>query len=195
MVRSLAVVVALAGTAHADRAPAPDPVAGRAAPMVMPPPPPPLPPPAPVKPPAEIAALAKQVAGSYACKGVTFVGNGASTPLAAKLSIKLALGDAWLEASLVETGAGGISFDDYRTFDAVSQQWTRLQLASTTGHVTWTSLGDKSGSWTWEGTATSPRGTMQVRDYEQVGNRQLTLWGEALLGGAWQKLYEVTCKR
>jgi hypothetical protein len=191
MLRSLAVVIALAGTAYADKA---APVQAPA-PMSQPPlPPPPQPPPEPVKP-AEVAAVAKQVAGNYACKGVTFVGNGASTPLAAKLSIKLALGGAWLEASLVENRAGGMSFEDYRTFDSVAQQWTRLQLASTTGHVMSTSLGDKSGTWTWEGTATAPSGTMQVRDYEQMGDRQLKLWGEALLGGSWQKLYELTCKR
>lgn len=209
MLRMLALVAVLAGTAYADKmvpasttpVPAPqppDPAGSRAAPMarhVAPNPQIDPPPPPPPKAPPEVAALAKQVAGTYACKGVTFVGNGASTPLAAKLSIKLALGNAWLEASLVETQAGGISFDDYRTFDDVSQQWTRLQLASSTGHVAWTSLGDKSGTWTWDGTATSTRGTMQVRDYEQIGNRQLKLWGEALLGGSWQKLYELTCKR
>ena len=193
MLRLLAVVVALHTFARTAIAGAP---ATQAAPQAtrpslrQPPPPPPLPTPQPAPP--EIATLAKQVAGSYACKGVQFVGNGASTPLTAKLAVKLALRGAWLVSSLV---ADDLSFDDYRTYDSVAKQWTRVQLASTTGHVIWTSLGDKGGTWTWEGTATSPRGTQQVRDYEQPGDRQIKLWGEALLGGSWQKLYEVTCKR
>jgi hypothetical protein len=201
MLRSVAVLPWLAAAAHAGAPatsqppPTPTPMM-HTAPMPMPPGPPPPPPvPTPPPPPAEIGALAKQVAGSYACKGVQFVGNGSSTPLAAKLTVKLALGGAWIVSSLVETKTDGLSFDDYRTYDDVAKQWTRVQLASTTGHVIWTSLGDKSGTWTWEGTATSPQGTQQVRDYEQPGDHQLKLWGEALLGGSWQKLYEVTCKR
>ena len=187
----LLVLAAVTGTAYADKAEAPPvpaqaPVASRR----LPPPPPPPPPPTP--PPVEVTTLAKQVAGTYACKGVMFVGNGASMPLSAKLSIKTALGGTWLAESL---DGGGFSVDDYRTFDAVAKQWTRIQMTSTSGHAVSTSLGDTNGSWTWDGTQSSPRGTQQVRDHEEVGNRQLTIWGEVLLGGGWQKGYELTCKR
>ena len=43
--------------------------------------------------------------------------------------------------------------------------------------------------------STSPHDTLQIRDYEQLTDGQLKLWGEALLGGTWQKLYDVTCTR
>ncbi|HEX4453961.1 MAG TPA: hypothetical protein VH143_24025 [Kofleriaceae bacterium] len=197
--RSLALLL-ISTVAYADQAQppagAPAPVMTRPAPHVVATPPrmpPPPPPPAPPPPPSEIAALASKVAGSYTCKGVTFVGNGASTPMTGKVGIKLALGGAWIVVTFAETA--GVTFDDYRTFDPVAKQWHRFVLASTTGYTTYTSLGDTGGTWTWEGTATAPSGTMQVRDHETPGDRQLNAWGEALLGGNWQKLYEVTCKR
>jgi hypothetical protein len=116
----------------------------------------------------------------------------------ASLTIKLDLDKAWIQLSLVEQGkAAGfaIKWTEYRTFDPTAKQWTRIQLANTTGHVISTSLGEKSGQWMWEGTATSPEGTMQVRDYEQRDAKQTKIWGEALLGGSWQKDYEATCKK
>ena len=156
---------------------------------------PPPRPPVVVAPSPEIAKLGKAAAGAYKCKGVSLRGDGSSTPLEAALTIKLDLDDAWVHASLVEAKAGGVKFDDYRTYDATAKQWTRIQLTSTSGHVVSTSLGEQGGKWTWEGTASSPNGTMQVRDYEQRDAKQLKVWGEALLGGTWQKLYEATCKQ
>jgi hypothetical protein len=170
--------------------------ADRATPAAPPPlAPGPQPPRPPQPPPAEIGELAKQLVGAYACKGVQLAMDGSSSPLVAKLAVKLALDGAWIESSLVETKAGGIKLDDYRTYDGVAKQWTRIQLASTTGHAISSSLGERGGIWTWEGTSTSPHDTLQLRDYEQPGDRQIELWGEAMLGGAWQKLYDVTCTR
>jgi hypothetical protein len=157
----------------------------------------PPPPPTPVQTPApEIAQLGRTAAGSYRCKGVMMRPDGSSSPLQATLAIELALDKAWVQTSLTETGKpGGLKFVEYRTYDPVAQQWTRIQLASSSGHVISTSLGEKSGTWTWEGTATSPNGTLQLRDYEQLSPKQIKVWGEALLGGSWQKLYEATCAR
>jgi len=57
------------------------------------------------------------------------------------------------------------------------------------------SPGEKGGKWTWTGAATSPNGTLPLRDYEQRDGAQLRLWGEAQIAGTWQKLYDVTCKK
>jgi hypothetical protein len=185
--------VAYADQAQPPAAGAPVPVATRTAPMVVAPPPQKPPPPPPAPPPGDIAALAAKLAGSYTCKGVTFVGNGASTPMTGKVGVKLGVGGAWIVVTFAETG--GVQFDDYRTFDPIAKQWHRFVMASTTGYSTYTSLGDTGGTWNWEGTSTAPSGAMQVRDHETPGDHQLKVWGEALLGGGWQKLYEVTCKR
>jgi hypothetical protein len=159
----------------------------------MPPPPPPPLPPQPTPPPPEVAAMAKQVAGSYACKGVWFASDGSSRPLVAKLAIKTALAGGWIETSLVESGPAGVAIEDFRTFDPVAQQWLRIALESTGASTRWTSVGEKNGAWTWDGTTTSSHGTIQARDHEQLVDRAIKSWGEALLGGGWQKSYELTC--
>ncbi len=139
-----------------------------------------------------VAQLAKQVGGMYSCKGVTLNGDGSSTPLAAKLTVKLALDTAWIAVTFA---AKDYAFEDYRTYDATAKQWTRIQLVSTSAHVISTTLGEKAGTWMWEGTESSSVGTKAVRDYEQLAARQIKVWGEAMLSGSWQKTYEATCKR
>jgi hypothetical protein len=216
---AIALVAVLAGTAAADRVaepaqppanPAPagrrasrpsDVPLGHEAPnmgapgMGAPLPSRPAPPPPPPVVAPEIRALGRQLAGRYTCKGVMLHADGSSNPLRASLTIELDLEDAWIRGSYVEAGAGGMRLTDYRTYDAIARRWTRIQLASTSGHVLSTSLGEQNGTWTWQGAAESPQGTIQVRDYEQRGGKQLRLWGEALLGGRWQKQYDVTCRR
>lgn len=154
--------------------------------------------PMPPKPPAaapEIAKLGKQLAGSYRCKGVWMVGDGSSKPLEATLKIDVQLDGAWIVASFAESKPGGTRFEEFRTYDATAKQWTRIRMLSTSAHVTETTLGEKTGTWTWEGTATAPSGTTQLRELEQPGGKDLKVWGEALLSGSWQKSYEATCKK
>src|SRR5439155_15540716 len=83
-------------------------------------------PPRPVQPnivvPPEIAQLAKQLAGTYKCKGVTLNLDGSSTPNEAKITIKLDLGIAWIQTSFLQT-TPAIRWTDYRTYDAVAKQW------------------------------------------------------------------------
>jgi hypothetical protein len=157
----------------------------------------PSPPPPPQQPagaPAEVAALGKELAGAWSCKGVALRGDGSSQPLQASVTMKLDLDDAWLVTTLVEK-TGKLKFTEYRTYDPTAKEWTRVQLVNTAGHVLSTSPGERGGKWTWTGTATSPSGALPLRDYEQRDGGQLHLWGEAQIGDAWQKLYDVTCKK
>lgn len=189
---TLLVIPLLATVAHADRAP--EPQAERA--VAVRPPPTPPPPVAAAKPSPEVAKLGKELAGTWHCKGATMRGDGSSTPLVATVTTKLDLDNAWVQTALVEDKQAGLKFVEYRSHDAVAKQWTRIQLVSTSGYVVGTSLGEKDGMWTWTSTATSPSGTLQLRDHEQrTGKQERKLWGEALLGGSWQKLYEVSCKK
>jgi hypothetical protein len=152
---------------------------------------PPVPPtPVPVAP--DIATQGKLLAGTYACKGNRQLGNGASAPLQSSLVVKLELDNAWIVGSWTEKG---LKFVDYRSFDDVARQWTRMQLVSDGSHSVLTSIGDKAGEWVWEGVASSSRGNVTVRHHEMLKGKELKLWGEAMLGGTWQKSYEATCKR
>lgn len=120
--------------------------------------------------------------------------DGSSSPIVATVTVKLELDGTWIVTSLVEK-TGTLKWTEYRTYDAVAKQWTKLQMVNTTGHVRSTSLGEQNGAWTWEGTAASPQGSVQLRDHEQYGTGQFTLRGEVLLGGSWQKAYEVSCTK
>jgi hypothetical protein len=153
---------------------------------------PPTPPPAVAVSP-DIAAQGKLLAGTYTCKGNRQIGNGASAPLQSSLVVKLDLDNAWIFGTWTEKGNGRLV--DYRTFDDVAKQWTRMQLVSDGSHAVLTSIGEKAGEWVWEGVSSSTRGNVTVRHHETLKGKELRLWGEALLGGTWQKSYVATCKR
>jgi hypothetical protein len=182
--RACLVLVALTGAALADRAPAEAILPKHRAP------PPQQQQPAPVPTPVEVAALAKTRAGTWTCKGNTQNGDGSSTPLQGTLIGKLDLDNAWLQLSFT---SDKLKVTIYRGYDSVAKQWTQVELQSTSAHVMSTSPGEQNGAWTWTGTQSSPSGTLQVADHEQLDGKQLKMWGEALLGGSWQKIYEVTC--
>lgn len=147
----------------------------------------PPPPPAP----GDIVARGKQLSGAYTCKGTRLVGDGSSKPLQAKLAIKLDVENAWIAA----TWTGDVKMVDYRTFDGTAKQWTRFLLVGDASHQTLTSTGEKNGEWLWEGSESSQTGTLQARHHETLDKKTLKLFGELMLGGTWQKAYEMTCAR
>jgi hypothetical protein len=135
---------------------------------------PPAPPPTPAP---EMANLGKPIAGTWKCTGAV-----------AKLEIKVALDNAWIEWRV--TGGAGTTLQ-FRTFDKVAKQWTMLELTSATQHHEATSLGPEGETmsrWTW-----------QVgddhREHEDISKDQIALWGERRSGTAWHKNYDATCRR
>jgi hypothetical protein len=190
LVPSLALADRVAPTAGAPAQPMPIPPQGEVAPHVMRPMPP-RPVPA-VHASAEVERQGKAMAGTYACKGNRTQPDGSSSPFVSKITIKNDLDNAWIASQWTESA---VKMTDYRTFDDTSKQWTRFLLASDGSHETLTSLGDKSGEWLWEGTQSSSTGTLQFKHHEKLGGKQIDLWGEALLGGTWQKVYTASCKR
>jgi hypothetical protein len=194
MSKSLALVLlgVMAASARADRAAPPPPqtrpgIPERSPPRLRRPPPPPPPSPA-----AAIAKEGQAVAGTWTCKGALMTGGGASAPTTATLVLAVDLDGAWIHGKLV---AGTLKVELYRTFDPASQQWTALMLSNDGAHVAATSTGEANGVWTWTGEETAIAGTVQRRDYEQRDANAMKLWGERLLGGDWQKSYELSCNR
>jgi hypothetical protein len=192
-------LLSLVGSAYADRVMAP----------AATPAPPPLPnqgpsiarrrvpptPPTPSAPVDVIAAAARPLLGNWTCKGVVLVGDGSSTPYEGTLSVAIELDGAWLHGKLApRSGVVGMKVDMFRTFDAVAQEWTEMSMASNGAHHVATSTGEANGTWTWVGSESSSTGTVQRRDYETQG-ATVKLWGERLLGGSWQKAYEISCAR
>lgn len=156
----------LAGTAHAEPA-----QMERADVVALPPKPrPPAPPPRPA---AEIATVGKQLAGTWTCTGAVD-----------KVTIQLALDDAWIRWTI--TGGAGTTLS-FRTYDAIAKQWTMFELTSSGKHRTTTSLGEDKGEWTW---------TLDTqREHEKLDGKTLELWGERKRGDTWAKSYTASCHR
>ncbi len=194
--RLVALAVSLSSVAAAKRAPVTPPtlqVRPHEAPIVAPMParlptpttPPPLP--------EEIAKTGKQIAGAYKCKGNAMTPTGQSVPVEAALVIKLDLDNAWIVSSWSSKASKRA---DYRTYDGVAHLWTRIQVSNDGSHGAFTSAGEKAGEWLYEGPQSGQSGTIQERHHEQwTGPKEVKLWGEQQLGGTWQKMYEVSCKR
>jgi hypothetical protein len=133
------VVVALAGTANAQ-------------PVAASPPPPPQHraqlrrrPPAVPTPAPEIVQLGRGIAGTYDC-GTDH------------LTVAVELDNAWI----------AFRFDhavEYRTYDGVAKQWTRVRIEAA-GYHSATSLGEADGKWSWSSGET-----------EVIDSRAITLAG------------------
>lgn len=190
----LAASLLLAGTAFAEMAVSPH--AGARAPRQFDgdvPFDPPLPPPRVATAAPETAALATRLAGTWQCKGVLLAANGSSSPLVTTITTKLDLSGGWMQSAIV-MGAQPIA-TEYRAFDDVAKQWTRVQLHANSTLAMATSTGEATGKWTWTGMEQSSAGTVAVRDFEELSKTGIKRWGEAMLGGSWQKRYELTCSK
>jgi len=130
-------------------------------------------------PPPEVAALAKQLAGKWTCKGTEHLAGGATRPVTAKLAVELVLGDAWVRYST--TDAGNLTRETYRTYDAVAKQWTQIEVSARGRHAVSTSLGPEHDTWTWQGDG------FTLRDRTVATKRGLEVTREGL--------FELTCSK
>jgi hypothetical protein len=173
-VRAVIALVLVAGTARADKiVDIPElQVQG------VPEPPPPAP---------EVAALGKQLAGKWTCKGTEHLAGGLTREVTAKVAIQLALGDAWVRYST--TDAGNLKRETFRTFDSTGKQWTQVEVTARGRSAVSTSLGPDHDAWKWQGADFS------IRDREVLSGKKLELAREGLDGGKWQPIYELTCSK
>jgi hypothetical protein len=141
-----------------------------------PPPPPRLA--QPRTPPAELVALAKDRAGMWSCSG-GYVG---------KLEVKVSLDGAWLQTSgVLDIDGVKVKVTEFRTFDAVAKQWTRIAMMGTTNHEISTSLGADKGVWVWT--------AAQRRDIEEQTKDKLTVRRQTISSGKWVTDSEAICSK
>ena len=136
--RALAALVLLAGVAHADRVMVPEPESQSVRPRRVRPPAVPQ-----VAP--DIATLGAQLAGKYKCDGDTLV-------------VSVALDHAWIEYRFAHAV-------EYRTYDAVAKQWTRIRLGGDGTAAMSRSFGPTDGAWTWSST--------QGTEHETVADKSI----------------------
>lgn len=139
MQKIIALLALTSGVAFADRVMVPeDP--GPTLPKRLPPAP---------STPNEIAQLGKLISGTWKCDG--------EMP---KLTIKLVLGDAWIEMTSAH-------FTSDMTYDAIAKQWTMITRTASSYTIA-TSLGEQQGVWTWSGTQHTSLSKTKLRFWTDV---------------------------
>jgi hypothetical protein len=198
MVTLAASVGIAAGQGAAEKAKAPTPTAVKA-PESKPAPPaaPEMP-----KPPAEIAAFAKQAAGSWKCKGTTadMTNPTATIAMTATVKTKSDLDGWWLSDSMTgKAGKTTFKMSAYTTYDAKSAKWRRVSVDNGGTQMVGTSDGMKDGKMTFNMDTMGPWGGGMFRDYTDMSDMKAgaKMWGEMSMdkGKTWSKVYDMTCKK
>lgn len=149
----------------------------------------PVPVPQPPRAAAETAALGKQIAGTWHCKGTSYLPDKSTINGTGTLVIEVALDGGWLKSSF-EMKVAGLTMHtaSFRSYDAVAKVWTRITMTDEPAYTIDESLGDDHGTWTWAAqTKGAPNSTTE--QYTKTG---ITLTAERSKG---VKAYEVTCSR
>lgn len=149
------------------------------------------------KPPAEVADLAKQLAGTYKCKGDEFGPEGAKSPVTVTNKIKLDPDKYWVTDTLDIAGAMKWKMQSFTTYDATAKKWRRVSVNNMGGYMVGTSDGLKDGKLSWTLDMFGPMPGM-FRDHLDVTDPKAPkAWGELSVdkGKTWNKMYEITCKK
>lgn len=154
-----------------------------------------------MKAPAEIADMAKHMAGTWRCKGQS-IGPDMKTMvnMTGTMRSKLEMEKWWIHDTFDSAmGKNKYHFDSYTTYDANSKKWHRVMLESGGGWSTGDSAGMQGGKIDWELTANSMMGQAMFRDHIDASDPKagVKTWGEASMdkGKTWTKIYETTCKK
>ena len=158
------------------------------------------------KPDPQVAALAKQMAGTWKCTGKVLMDPSqpmvdAKATITHKLSTNL--GGFWIESTLeAPMGKMNYRFVAYTTYNPAEKKWLRYSVDNM-GGVEWaSSAGPKEGKTVWEGDAIGQVAMggshkMKSRATEDVSDPKLVkIKGEMSMDGkTWMTGHEVSCKK
>jgi hypothetical protein len=153
------------------------------------------------KAPAEIAAMAKHMAGTWRCKGQGVGPDMKMTDMTGTMRAgKLDMENWWIHDTFDSTMAKSkYHFDSYTTFDPTTKKWHRVMIETGGGYSQGDSSGMEGGKLDWELTARGPMGEALFRDHLDASDPKtgVKVWGEASMdkGKSWTKVYEMSCKK
>lgn len=155
-----------------------------------------------MKAPTEIADMAKQMSGTWKCKGQS-IGPDMKSMVDMAGTFKggkLESDNWWIHDTFDSSmGKSKYHFDSYTTYDAGSKKWHRVMIETGGGYSTGDSAGMTGGKLDWELTSMSPMGTTTFRDHLDASDMKagVKTWGEVTMdkGKTWTKVYEQTCKK
>jgi hypothetical protein len=190
--------VAIAGDAAKDsKTPVP---AGKAEPPKMPPAPAMEAP----KPAAEIAEMAKSMAGSWRCDGTSMGMDMKDAKFKGKMTTKVDLDGWWVHDSMEGTAGEGktaekFKMEAYTTYDASTKKWRRVAVMTNGGQLVGASDGMKDMKMDFALDSTSGMGAGMFKDHVDMSDMKkgAHTWGEMSMdkGKTWIKVYDMTCKK
>jgi hypothetical protein len=155
-----------------------------------------------MKAPTEIADMAKQMAGTWKCKGQGIGPDMKMSDMTGTMKAgKLEMENWWTHDTFESTmgKSGKYHFDSYVTMDPSSKKWHRVMIETGGGYSTGDSAGMTGGKLDWEMTTNSAMGQAKFRDHIDASDAKagVKTWGEASMdnGKSWTKVYEMTCKK
>lgn len=154
-----------------------------------------------MKPPAELAGLAKAIAGTWRCKGQGMdMHTMKMGDMTATMKLKLDLASWWIHGSFEsKMGKEPFQFESFTTFDPASKKWKRVMIETGGNWSSGESAGMKDNKVDWDLTTHSAMGEGMFRDHEDMSDLKAgtKMWGEFSMdrGKTWSKVYEMTCKK
>jgi hypothetical protein len=152
-------------------------------------------------PPKELADMAKNMSGTWKCKGQGMDGPDMKmADMTATMTPKLEMNGWWIHDSFdAKMGKDGYHFEAYTTYDSKAKKYHRVMAEMGGGWSTGDSTGMMNGKMDWDLTMHGMMGEMPFRDHVDASDPKagMKAWGEMSMDGGktWTKVYEMTCKK
>ncbi|MGE0867812.1 MAG: DUF1579 family protein [Kofleriaceae bacterium] len=151
------------------------------------------------KPPPELVAAAKAMAGTWRCTGNTMDMGGQPAAMTATMKSRADLDGFWIHDSFDgKLGKMKLKLEAFSTYDASSKKWRRVMISNEGAQSTGWSDGLKDNKMMWNLESIGPMGASMFRDYwEIVDARNFKASGEVSMdnGKTWLKIYDMACKK
>ena len=156
------------------------------------------------KPPAEIAEMAKSMAGTWKCTGKAAMNPADMTQMTdmkMTMTFKVdgGLDKFWITGTMASQTKPTMKGTMYTTYDATQKKWFRVMVDNMGGQETGSSTGLKDGKIVWEGEMRMPgMGSMKTRTTETLaaGGKEVSMLGEGTMDGKkWMTGWEANCKK
>lgn len=148
------------------------------------------------KPPAEVAQLAKTMAGTWKCTGTMadMADPSKMNPMKLNMAIKLDLDKMWINVAMT----GAFKGQMFMTYEPTSKKWYRTMVDSWGGSETSWSTGMKDNKAVWEGEGRGMGMTVKSRTTEEmVSPKNIKMTGEMSMdnGKKWMTGWTADCKK
>jgi hypothetical protein len=159
-----------------------------------------------MKPPAELAAMAKSMAGTWTCKGQGMGHDMKMTDMTATMKSNLEMGGYWIHETFdAKMGKEPFHFEAYTKYDAKEKKLDRVMVEQgggwSSGEAAMTNCGAAPNGckMDFELQSHGPMGDFPFKDHVDATDLKagVKAWGEFTMdkGKTWTKVYEMTCKK